>query len=259
MLIRIRDAVPTPGIRSTMPRASRAAKILAGLIRSAFRLRAGVSRLPATPLDIDVLANVCLPLTVDEVVQWSPPGEEVEMLADGVVLDSPADMAAAWPGVWSTPSAARCWLYRHTGSERSTVADPYKNSSSIGLCDSARRFRYQRVGRAQKWRTGAYDPAAVPDLRAWLESRLGLMAGFELEGAAQPATNVIRPGVRRPSPRQPPRSAPRPRPAARLRSPHFRAPRPSSDRAFCLAQLPPAEGTVLNWLCCWASNLLHIA
>jgi putative DNA primase/helicase len=64
------------------------------LIQAIGRAR-GVNRTPSTPLDIDVLANVCLPLTVDEIVQWSPPGEEVEMLADGVVLDSGDDMALA--------------------------------------------------------------------------------------------------------------------------------------------------------------------
>ena len=191
------------------------------LIQAIGRAR-GVNRTPSTPLEIDVLANVCLPLTVDEVVQWSPPGEEVEMLTDGVVLDSPNDMAAAWPGVWSTPSAARCWLYRHTGGERSTVADPYKNSSSIGLCDSARLFRYQRAGRAQKWRTGAYDPAVVPDIRGWLTSKLGELAGFNLiETAAQPAAALA---MRRPPIRLQAAHAPRPRPGFMPRGPHFRAP-----------------------------------
>ena len=33
----------------------------------------GVNRTAATPLDIDLLFDTCLPVTVDEVVQWQPP------------------------------------------------------------------------------------------------------------------------------------------------------------------------------------------
>ncbi|WP_342111624.1 hypothetical protein [Methylobacterium sp. SI9] len=201
------------------------------LLQAVGRAR-GVNRTAETPLAIDVLANVCLPLTVDEVTNWSPPGEEFEMLADGVVLDSPADMALAWPDVWGTGQAARHWTHRRAAEKGHSVPNPYKNSSSIGIRNAV-TFRYQRPGARQKWRTGAYDPAVVPNLRAWLEGRLGPLAGFELEAAAQPAaSDVIRPGVRRPSPRQPPRPAPRPRPAARLRSPHFRAPLTPTAIAF---------------------------
>ena len=53
-----------------------------------------------------------LPITVDEVVPWEqvPAGAEVEMLAAGVWLDSPSDMAKAWPKVWATAEAARDWV-----------------------------------------------------------------------------------------------------------------------------------------------------
>lgn len=195
------------------------------LIQAIGRAR-GVNRTPSTPLNIDVLANVCLPLTVDEVVQWSPPGEEVEMLADGVVLDSGDDMALAWPGLWETGQAARNWTHRRAAGKVHSVANPYKNSSSIGIRNAV-AFRYQRPGARQKWRTGAYDPAVVPDIRAWLTSRIGELAGFDFvetatqAGAAQPAAA---PAMRRPAPRQPARHAPRPRPGFMPRGPHFRAP-----------------------------------
>lgn len=148
----------------------------------------GVNRTAADPLDIDIIANVVLPLTVDAAEPWSPPGEEIEMQIEGIVLDSPADMAATWPEIWPSDGAARNWVYRHSGAAADkghTVTEPYKDHSYIGFCDGV-RFRYQRPGPRQKWRTGAYDPAVVPDPRAWLESRLGPIAGFHILETAQP-------------------------------------------------------------------------
>jgi hypothetical protein len=40
-------------------------------------------------------------------------------------------------------------------------------------------LRYQPAGVKQRWRTAWADPSVV-DARAWLESRLGPLAGFEL-------------------------------------------------------------------------------
>ena len=43
-----------------------------------------------------------------------PTGAEVEMLAEGVWLESPDDMAKCWPGVWPTAEAARDCLKART-------------------------------------------------------------------------------------------------------------------------------------------------
>ncbi|MGU3407700.1 hypothetical protein [Methylobacterium brachiatum] len=154
-------------------------------------------------------------LKVDGVEERAPDAPE----ADGVVLDSPADMAAAWPARWATTAAARDWRTRNGG---------------IKLQPGAVRFRYQREGRNQKWRTGTHDPARVPDLRAWLENRLGPLAGLELPDAPQAAAEAraartaagsVNPLNRRPAPRQPPGTAtPLSRAPTRPRGPHFRAP-----------------------------------
>ncbi|SFM91927.1 DNA-primase RepB domain-containing protein [Methylobacterium pseudosasicola] len=142
-------------------------------------------------------------LTVDG-VPVPPPGE-------GVALDSPADMAAAWPTRWATAAAARDWRARN---------------GRMVLPGASVRFRYQRAGRNQKWRTGAYDPTVVPDIRGWLNKHVGDLAGFShFETAAQAsAAPPFRPGVQRPTPRYPASHAPRPRPGFMPRGPHFRAP-----------------------------------
>jgi hypothetical protein len=77
----------------------------------------GVNRRSATPLDVDILADVVLPVTVDEVRGWGEveASEIVEMLAEGVVLTSPTDMAQCWPNVWATAEAARDWLKARAG------------------------------------------------------------------------------------------------------------------------------------------------
>lgn len=98
------------------------------------------------------------------------------MLADGIVLESPSDMAARWPEVWETPEAARRWQSRATSGQ-----SPIENRD-LPACG----FRYQRPGARQKWRTGFFDPTVVPDSKEWLTARLGPLAGFELVEAAQP-------------------------------------------------------------------------
>ncbi|KQO49938.1 DNA-primase RepB domain-containing protein [Methylobacterium sp. Leaf85] len=164
-------------------------QICEGELMQALGRARGVNRTAADPLDIDIIANVVLPMTVDVAEPWNPPGEEIEMQIEGVVLDSAADMAAAWPDVWATDQAARHWVHRRAEEVRHSVPDPYKNSLYIGIRNAV-AFRYQRPGARQKWRTGAYDPAVVPDPMGWLESRLGPLAGFHIvETATQPAAD----------------------------------------------------------------------
>ena len=95
------------------------------LVQAIGRAR-GVNRTTATPLTVDIMADVVLPLIVDEVVQWPqvPAGAEVEMLVAGIWLDSPTDMARCWPKVWETPGAARHWQDRFTSAQT-----PIKNLS----------------------------------------------------------------------------------------------------------------------------------
>jgi putative DNA primase/helicase len=67
----------------------------------------GVNRTAETPLDIEIVSDVVVPITVNEVVHWETPSELVEMPArDAIVLTAPADMARAWPTVWESQSSA---------------------------------------------------------------------------------------------------------------------------------------------------------
>ena len=51
-----------------------------------------LNRSPECPLDIDLLVDTELPITVDEVVRWRMPSLLVETAAEGVMLTSPVDL-----------------------------------------------------------------------------------------------------------------------------------------------------------------------
>jgi hypothetical protein len=145
----------------------------------------GVNRTAETPLTIEIMADVVLPVAVDRVLRWNevPTGSEVEMLAEGVWLASPADMAKCWPGVWPTAEVARDCLKARTNT--SSGESPIWNSTLYKTFPAC--GRYQLPGGRQKWRTARFDLSVIPDPKAWLTERLGALAGFELTPACPEA------------------------------------------------------------------------
>lgn len=143
------------------------------LMQTVGRARA-VNRTTGNPVDIELWNDVVLPVTVDEVTRWDDmsAGAEVEMLVDGIVLESPSDMAVCWPKVWGTEKAAERWREKVTRPLNPIDSPLYRD---WGACD----FRYQRPGPRQKWRQGWHDPTVLADPCTWLEARLGTLAGFE--------------------------------------------------------------------------------
>ena len=69
----------------------------------------GVNRSAADPLQIDLLTDVVLPVTVDELLDWQDlvPARRDIMASRGVVLDNAADMARCFPDLWESADAAR--------------------------------------------------------------------------------------------------------------------------------------------------------
>jgi hypothetical protein len=61
----------------------------------------GINRTAETPLNVDLLFDTCLPITVNEVSVWKLPSLLITTAADGVMLTSPADMVRVWPKLWS--------------------------------------------------------------------------------------------------------------------------------------------------------------
>ena len=145
----------------------------------------GVWRTEARPLDVLILANVCLDLTVDEVEPWRAATDDVEMAVAGVVLMSAADRARAYPHIWATTKAAERSEQKRrekgAGAESSSPKPYIEYLVGFGV-GAFLPIRLKRAGNGQRWAEAFYDPEAVPDPRAWLEARLGPLAGFEIVG-----------------------------------------------------------------------------
>jgi putative DNA primase/helicase len=151
----------------------------------------GVNRTINTPLDIDIVADVCLPVTVDDVRHWVEPNEAVEMAVEGIGLTSPVDMVRVWPNIWANTRAANRTLQLlirlcRDVPEAHGLTGPNVATKSLRiyyrrLCRDVRLVRYQLSGPRTNRRTAFVDLARLPDPRTWLERRLGPLAYFEIE------------------------------------------------------------------------------
>ena len=145
----------------------------------------GVNRTAKNPLDLDIVADVCLPVTVDEATTWHTvdPSPATEMLVEGIILTSPVDMVAAWPTVWPNVRAAKRTLKRSYNNCPDVRANAGTRSYIIyyqRLCPHVRKVSYQLAGPKMNRREAFFDPGALPDPRSWLETRLGPLAFFEV-------------------------------------------------------------------------------
>ena len=120
----------------------------------------GVNRTLETPLDIDLLFDTALPITVDKVSAWKRPSLLVETAATlGVMPTAPTDMVKLWPGLWPNEKAA----YR-------TI------QQGVPTLPGFVSVTYQLKGRNMKPRIAYFNLTVVPDPHAWLETRLGPLA-----------------------------------------------------------------------------------
>jgi hypothetical protein len=130
----------------------------------------GVNRTAETPLDVCILTDVVLPVTVDEVVPWQEPSPTVEMLVEGIALTSPGDMAAAWPGVWATARAAKWALEK--------ARDVFPMDKTLSIEKTSLALLYTTAATRFRRAAAFFDPRIVPNPRAWLEERLGVLASL---------------------------------------------------------------------------------
>lgn len=143
----------------------------AELLQAIGRAR-GVNRSAATAVHVDLWTDVALPLALDEAMPWwqVPAGRDAVMAFDGIVLDTPAHVAAAWPAAWTTEGAARVWRSR----ARAGARTPIEGILYRGSCESS--LRYQLHGAGHRPVTGRYDPRVIDDPAGWLAARLAGVA-----------------------------------------------------------------------------------
>ncbi len=138
----------------------------------------GVNRTVETPLEIDLLTDVVLPITVNEVLSWEDvqPTRHDMMAVTGVVLENAADMAKTFPDLWSSHDAAR------QEKARSVTNCYYRDSYNSKMSHSSSVVTYRPAGAGQKDRQARFDLDLIADPRAWLQRRLGDLAHFEMVG-----------------------------------------------------------------------------
>jgi putative DNA primase/helicase len=163
----------------------------AEIIQAIGRAR-GVNRTRETPLDIDILANVVLPVDLTEASIWREPSTLIEAFADGILLTNRNDMWRFWRRVWPNEKAAQRALEDLPEAMREQTGTSFYKESGIppegrsghssikGITKDFVPIWYQLPGERMRPRHGFFDPAIVPEPRAWLEERLGQLAAFEV-------------------------------------------------------------------------------
>jgi putative DNA primase/helicase len=206
----------------------------AELVQAEARVRA-IRRTDAAPASIDIIANVCLPLTIDEALRWDDlqPGPVEVAAARGGIPFSWSGLAKLLPDLFETPEAARQYFKNHP--EEGEVLRLLKtgqtpiSSLPIGVRPLF-EIRWTRVH--YRLAAGGYSADALVradvDARVHLERAIGELASFEVRGELD-----LRPP---PVPVHEPRHG-LPHPAAGTDLPAERA------RAVLPEQDPPSPGT----------------
>ena len=125
------------------------------LMQAIGRARA-INRTAETPLDIDLLFDSCLPITVDKVSVWKKPSLLIETAKDGVMPTAPTDMVRLWPKLWPHDKAADRTL-----------------KLGVPVLPGFLPVNYHPVGPKKKQRLAYFDPIIIPDPMTWLQERLG--------------------------------------------------------------------------------------
>ena len=147
----------------------------AELIQAIGRGRA-VNRTADTPLAIDLLTDVVLPVTVDEVIEWDAlkPTRQDVMAAAGVVLENAADMARCFPELWPNRDAAK------KDNQRRGTNGYYRSFYNSEMSPSSALATYQPEGAGQKPRQATFDLSRIADPKNWLRERLGPLSACEV-------------------------------------------------------------------------------
>jgi hypothetical protein len=152
------------------------------MIQAFGRARAIIRDAPEKALRVWLVNNVVLDLTVNKVSRWTEPSEMVEPLAiDGLVVTSPSDMAAGWPGIWENARAAKWTLKKLKALGRGATTEDILSSvyytlekmSSVLFHEWRGDVLYQRPGERQKLREAGVDLRIWPIPREGLVKKLG--------------------------------------------------------------------------------------
>lgn len=131
----------------------------------------GVNRTAANPLEVQVLADVALPLIHDSVVLWDSvkPDLMQMMLLAGLAVDSPADAAALHPELFTDAKQAQKAFERAGFKRQIPIGTTYREMS-------LKSARYVRGGRGRSWQRAWWIAGTESDARRQLETAVGKLA-----------------------------------------------------------------------------------
>jgi len=186
--------VPADAHPDDLAEAVRWAICEAELVQAIGRARA-VNRNAQTPLQIDVIGDVVLPLEVHEVAEW--PDVEPTLLdvaaLSGAVLTSAVDLATAFPDLFDGPRSAQRLIDEAALSvPRAGISDRFgysnlyiaKTVTNRDFWDTKEwtRVVYRPEGRGQQTRTAWFDVHLISDPAGWLAERIGDLAACSIDG-----------------------------------------------------------------------------
>ncbi|MFC4669425.1 bifunctional DNA primase/polymerase [Seohaeicola nanhaiensis] len=140
----------------------------------------GVNRTAQTPLEVQVLADVALPLVHAVVTSWdlAAPDLMQKMLLAGVAVDSPGDAAALHPALFGSEKQAQKAFERAGFKRHSSYKDPIREMS-------LKLASYRRPGRGRSWQRAWWLPGLIgeDEARALIERTLGGLAEWRRLGS----------------------------------------------------------------------------
>jgi putative DNA primase/helicase len=190
-----------------------------GAVLQAVGRARGVQRGAARPVQVTVLANMALPLTVHEVMTWEAiQPDRLDVAAAEAALNgralplAPADLHQARPDQWKTPQAAKRCLQDREDREgkrpEPLIGSPYK---AFGPFASLTFTRYRKGFTGGRWSLALVPQEAG---QAALEAEVGALAAYDAgPPAAPPAAPAPHPSPPPPEasmPVLPPAAAPSP-------------------------------------------------
>ncbi len=136
----------------------------------------GVNRTAESPLQIDLLTDIVLPITADKLIDWAAlvPSRIDMMASRGVVLDNAADRAKCFPDLWPTREIAK------KDAKRRGTNGYYRIFYNSEMSPSSAAVTYRPEGSGQKVRSAMFNLELIPDPAAWLTERLGPLADCEV-------------------------------------------------------------------------------
>ena len=134
----------------------------------------GVNRSAANPLEVQIFADVGLPLVHDSIEPFETlrPDPLQRMLLDGIATDSPTDAAAMHPQLYGNAEQVKKAFARSGVFKGHFPID----STYRGL--SLKSALYRRGGRGRRWQTVWWVKGDEFTVRETLEQKLGSLAGW---------------------------------------------------------------------------------